>query len=64
MSSIQIFYHMYCVNDCLKRFVNTYNKISSSYLIQKVDKINVILVGPEKEKLKQDFSLEIVSLNG
>lgn len=47
---------MYCVNDCLKRFVNTYNKISSSSLIQKVDKINVILVGPEKEKLKQDLS--------
>ena len=55
MSSIQIFYHMYCVNDCLNRFVNTYNKIVSSSLIQKVEKINVVLVGPEKEKIKEEL---------
>ena len=46
---------MYCVHDCYKRFVNTYNKIISSSLIQKTSKINVVLVGPEKEKLKEEL---------
>ena len=59
MNKIQIFYHMYCINDCYERFNITFNKIVLSGLIEHIDKINVILVGPEKENLKnkiKDFS--------
>lgn len=46
---IYIFYHMYCVNDCFNRFKRTYDKINDSNLLNKIDKLFVILVGPEKE---------------
>lgn len=49
MSSIQIFYHMYCVNDCNKRFVDTYTRIKNSGLLDKAESLSVVLVGPEKQ---------------
>jgi hypothetical protein len=46
MNKIQIFYHLYCVNDCYERFISTYNKIVLSGLIERVEQINAVLVGP------------------
>lgn len=63
MSNNVVFYHMYCVNDCYERFVNTYNKIVSSGLIDKIQIIKVVLVGPLKtevyNKLNQLFKTEL-----
>jgi hypothetical protein len=53
MNKSQIFYHMYCINDCLKRFENTYTKIKNSSLLEKIENLNVILVGPEANKNKE-----------
>ena len=53
MNNIQIFYHMYCISDSLSRFDNTYNKIKNSSLLEKIEKINVVLVGPDTEKNKE-----------
>jgi hypothetical protein len=47
---IYVFYHLYCVNDHLLRFLKTYDKIVNSGLIQKCDNIFVNLTGPEKDK--------------
>ncbi len=47
MNKIHIFYHMFCVNDCTQRFLKTYFKIIQSGLFNKVEQINVILVGPQ-----------------
>lgn len=38
---------MFCVNDCTQRFLKTYFKIIQSGLFNKVEQINVILVGPQ-----------------
>ena len=46
--NIEIFYHMYCVNDCIERFTRTYNKIHNSGLINLCSNINVFLVGDTK----------------
>lgn len=46
---------MYCVNDFNERFVNTYDKICKSSLLQKVESINVVAVGDNKEKAKDLF---------
>jgi len=56
MSNNVIFYHMYCVNDCYERFVNTYNKIVSSGLIDKIQSIKVVLVGPLKQEIQSKLS--------
>ncbi len=53
MSNIQIFYHMYCANDCFERFIGTYNKMVLSGLLERAEKINVVLVGPEKATLRE-----------
>ena len=42
---------MYCVNDCYERFVNTYNKIVSSGLIDNIQTIKVVLVGPLNQEI-------------
>lgn len=47
---------MYCINDCLKRFDNTYVKIKNSLLLEKVESLNVILVGPEADKNKKHLN--------
>ena len=52
MNNLQIFYHMYCINDSLKRFENTYTKIKNSSLLEKIDSVKVILVGPDAQKNK------------
>lgn len=44
---------MYCISDSLSRFDNTYNKIKDSSLLEKIEKINVVLVGPDAEKNKE-----------
>jgi hypothetical protein len=46
--SIEIFYHMYCVNDCVDRFIKTYNKLHESGLVEACNNINVVLVGDDK----------------
>lgn len=43
--NIEIFYHMYCINDCVNRFAKTYNKIYNSGLIELCNSVNVVLVG-------------------
>jgi hypothetical protein len=43
--NIYIFYGMYCVNDCLDRFLKTYNKIQKCGLLERCKKIYVTLVG-------------------
>lgn len=48
---IYIFYAMYCIADCLDRFVNTFIKIEKSGLLNKTDKIYIVLCGPDKNKL-------------
>ena len=40
MNKSQIFYHMYCINDCLKKFENTYTKIKNSSLLEKIENLN------------------------
>ena len=46
--NIEIFYHMYCVNDCVDRFIKTYNKIKESGLLKICNSVNVVLVGDDK----------------
>ena len=46
--NIEVFYHMYCVNDCVDRFLKTYNKIQESGLLDACNNVNVVLVGDDK----------------
>mgnify|MGYP003642165195 CR=1 FL=1 len=43
--SIQVFYHMYCVNNYIERFLNTYNKIVKAELINTCKNINITIIG-------------------
>jgi hypothetical protein len=43
----KIYYHSYCVNDCLEKFNHTYSKIIDSNLIKDVSSINVVVCGPD-----------------
>lgn len=45
-----IFYHMFCINDAVKRFEKTYKKIIKSGLINNIDNIFVNCVGKNKNK--------------
>jgi hypothetical protein len=45
--NIEIFYHMYCINNCVDRFINTYNKLYESGLIKVCNNVNVVLVGED-----------------
>lgn len=42
---IEIFYHMYCVDNCVDRFLLSYNKIKKSKLLDECNNIHVIMVG-------------------
>lgn len=48
---IKIFYHAYCVNDCLDRFLNSYNKIRDCGLLNRCVQIYLVLVGPNKDQI-------------
>ena len=46
--NIEIFYHMYCVSDCVDRFFKTYSKVKESGLLDICNNVNVVLVGDDK----------------
>ena len=50
-----IFYHMYCVNDCLERFDRTYNKLVKSCLLDEVGVVHLIMVGKDRFKFKEEI---------
>ncbi len=49
------FYHMYAVNDAKYRFLNTLNKMKESGLYDKLDKINLVIVGDEAKDIKDEL---------
>jgi hypothetical protein len=55
----KIFYHTYCINDCLDRFKVTYDKIVDSGLIENIVSVNVIVSGPDYD----NFSKSIKNLD-
>ncbi len=53
---------MYCTNDCLDRFNKTYKKIADSSLLTICENMWTVLVGPERELVKDQIqSLEKVT---
>ena len=48
--NIEIFYHMYCVDNCVDRFLLSYNKIKKSKLLDDCNNIHVIMVGDNCKK--------------
>jgi hypothetical protein len=59
-----IFYHMFCVNDALDRFLRTYSKIQLSGLINKIDFIYINCVGKNKHIYSQKIhKLPKVNIN-
>lgn len=57
----EIFYHLYCVNDGLQRFLKTYRKIEKSNLINQTKTINVSLVGVQENI--DEYDTELKNLN-
>ena len=55
MSSINIFYHVLCINDFKGRFDKTYTKIKNSGLLDRVASIHVICVGEYKAEGAEYF---------
>lgn len=53
--NIEIVYHMYCVEDCVDRFLLSYDKISNSSLLEKCNKLHVVMVGNECKKYINDI---------
>lgn len=49
IDNINIFYHLYAINDAESRFFRTYNKIVKSGLIDKIKSIRINIVGPNKQ---------------
>lgn len=47
-----IFYHLFCGYDGPNRFFRTYNKIIKTNLINHIENIFVVCVGPDKEKIR------------
>lgn len=47
-NQINIFYHMFCINDAFERFNRTYNKIIKSGLINSINNIYINCVGPKQ----------------
>jgi len=45
--NIEIFYHMFCADGCVERFVVTYNKIKKHGLLNVVTNIHVVMVGKQ-----------------
>ena len=45
--NIEIFYHMFCSNYCVERFISTYNKIKNSGLLQICNNIHIVMVGKQ-----------------
>jgi hypothetical protein len=63
-SQNNIFYHMFCVNDALDRFLRTYSKIQLSGLINKTDFIYINCVGKNKHIYSQKIhQLPKVNIN-
>lgn len=50
-----VFYHMYCINDAVDRFIRTYKKIQLSGLINQIDNIYVNCVGYNKVKFAKNI---------
>jgi hypothetical protein len=55
-SNNNIFYHMFCINDAVQRFLTTYEKIENFGLINHIQNIYINCVGPNKI----DFSKQII----
>lgn len=55
MNTIYIFYHLFCVNDCIDRFNRSYTKIKESGLLDKVQSIYVVLVGNERNRVYNEI---------
>ena len=59
---MNIFYHLPSINDYKNRFIQTYNKIVNSKLIQEIQNMYVITDGKDNKFLQQD-KINIVSFN-
>jgi hypothetical protein len=53
---IKIFYHMYCIGDCIDRLLNTFDKIKNSNLLYEIDSLNVNLTGEAGEQIFRELS--------
>ncbi len=58
-TSLNVFYHLFCVNNGLEIFLNSYKKMENYNLLENVDNVFVNCVG----KKQKEFSKEIKNLN-
>ena len=60
--NVEVFYHMYCVEDCVDRFLSSYNKMEKSGLLDTTNNVHVVMVGEDCKKYgKQIKSLTKVT---
>ena len=58
-ASLNVFYHLFCVNNGLEIFLNSYKKMENYNLLENVDNVFVNCVGENQA----EFSKEIKNLN-
>lgn len=56
MKPVYIFYHMFCINDCISKFKQAYTKITASGLLEITTTIYVILVGDNRHQIYDELS--------
>lgn len=55
---IKVFYHMYCLGDCIERLTKTFKKIKSSGLFDSVESFNINLTGDKSAEMFKKLVVE------